>query len=122
TAEAERLRRHLFDVATSAEAGKEVRVFGLDALLHRHHRTSGRVLAVRNRAAWKAAALKSLDGVISGVAEAGAVAGVLLLAVDGAATPGDVVLVVGLASQLNNAVLAGVLYFVQFLRVLTMAR
>ena len=123
TAEAERLRRHLFDVATSAEAGKEVRVFGLDAaLLHRHHRTSGRVLAVRNRATWKAAALKSLDGVISGVAYAGAVAGVLLLAVDGAATPGDVVLVVGLASQLNNAVLAGVLYFVQFLRVLTMAR
>jgi ATP-binding cassette, subfamily B, bacterial len=123
TAEAERLRRHLFDVGTSAASGKELRVFGLaGTLLDRHHEVSGRVLRGRNRATWKGAALQSLDGLVSGLAYAGAITVVLLLAIGGRATPGDVILVVALAAQLSIAVYTAVAYATTFLRVLTMAR
>jgi ABC-type multidrug transport system fused ATPase/permease subunit len=123
TAEAERLRRHLFDVGTAAPAGKELRVFGLGrALLDRHHEVSGAVLRTRNRATWQGAALQSLDGVVTGLGYGGAVAVVLVMAVSGTATPGDVILVIGLASQLSMAVFAGVLYLAAFLRVLTLAK
>ena len=123
TAEAERLRRHLFDAGTSAAAGKELRVFRLGRVLRdRHHDVSESVLRTRNRATWHGAALQSVDGVVTGLAYGGAVAVVLVQAVAGAATPGDVILVIGLASQLNNAVFAGVLYLASFLRVLTLAK
>jgi ATP-binding cassette subfamily B protein len=123
TAETERQRRHLFDVGTAASAGKELRVFGLaGTMLDRHHEASGAVLRRRNRATWAAAALQSLDGVVSGLAYAGAIAVVLVTAVNQAATPGDVILVIALASQLNLTVFAGVLYLTAFLRVLTLAR
>ncbi|MPZ28739.1 MAG: ATP-binding cassette domain-containing protein [Micromonosporaceae bacterium] len=123
TSEPDRLRRHLFEVATAAPSGKELRVFGLaGGLLHRHHQVSETVLRARNRASWWAAVLQSLAGLVAGLAYAGAIAVVLVLAVDGRATPGDVILVVALAAQLNNAVLTGVIYTTAFLRVLAVAR
>jgi ATP-binding cassette, subfamily B, bacterial len=122
TTEPERLRRHLFEVATAPDSGKELRVFGLAGeLLHRHHTVSDRVLAERDRAAWRNARLKTLDAVLTATAYIGAVAFVLLLAIDGRATPGDVVLAVGLAAEMGNVVLTAVAYGTNFLHVLKVA-
>lgn len=122
TAEAERLRRHLFETATDAAAGKEVRVFGLlDILLDRHHSTAAAVIRGRNRAEWQSAGLQSVGALVSGAAYAGAIGLVLLLAVSGRATPGDVVLAVGLAAGMNAIVSTAVGYGTHFLRVLHVA-
>lgn len=56
------------------------------------------------------------------MAYASAIGVVLLLAIGGDATPGDVILVVGLASQVSTAVLTAVIYATAFLRVLTLAK
>lgn len=122
TAEAERLRRHLFETATDAAAGKEVRVFGLlDTLLYRHHSTAATVIRGRNRADWQSAGLQSVGALVSGAAYAGAIGLVLLLAVRGRATPGDVVLAVGLAAGMNAIVSTAVGYGTHFMRVLHVA-
>ncbi len=122
TAEAERLRRHLFETATDAAAGKEVRVFDLlDILLDRHHSTAAAVIRGRNRAEWQSAGLQSVGALVSGAAYAGAIGLVLLLAVRGRATPGDVVLAVGLAAGMNAIVSTAVGYGTHFLRVLHVA-
>ncbi len=122
TAEPERLRRHLFEVATDAAAGKEVRVFGLvGELIERHHAAADSVLRRRDRADWQSAAWQSADAVVSGAAYAGAIGLVLVLAVGARATPGDVVLAVGLASGMNAIVATAVGYGTHFLRVLRVA-
>jgi ATP-binding cassette, subfamily B, bacterial len=123
TAETERLRRHLFEVGTAAASGKELRVCGIaEAVRHRHHIASGTVLAARHRATWHSAGLRAIDGLISGLAYAGAIAVVLVLAIGGGATPGDVILVIALAANLSIAVFVGVAYATGFLRVLTLAK
>ncbi len=122
TAEPERLRRHLFDTATDAAVGKEVRVFGLtDELLARHHAAAGTVLRGRDRADWQSAGLQSIDALVSAAAYAGAIGLVLLLAVRGRATPGDIVLAVGLAAGMNTVVAVAVGYGTHFLKVLRVA-
>lgn len=123
TAEAERLRRHLFDTATSASTGKEVRAFGLAGeLIRRHHAAAETVIRARNRADWQGAILQATGGLVSGVAYAGAIGLVLVRAVNGSATPGDVVLAVGLAAGMNALVTTAVLYGTSFLRVLRIAQ
>jgi ATP-binding cassette subfamily B protein len=123
TSEPERLRRHLFDLGTSAPSGKELRVFGLaGVLLDRHREAAGTVLRTRNRASWRGAVLQSLDGLVAGLAYAGAIAVVLVLAIGGDATPGDVILVIGLAAELSMTVLGGVLYLTSLLRTLALAK
>ncbi len=123
TAATERLRRHLFDVATAAPSGKELRIFGTaETLRARHHAVSAEVVRERDRATWRATALQVVDGLITGLAYAGAVALVLVRAVGSAATAGDVVLVVALAAQLSFAVYGGAIYAGYFLRVMTLAR
>lgn len=123
TSEPERLRRHLFEVGTAAAQGKELRMAGLSAvLLHRHHQVSDSVLRVRDRATWLGALLGAADGLISGLAFAGAIVLVLVLAVGGEATPGDVVLTVTLAAQMNILVFIAIAYGNQLLRVLKVAR
>jgi len=93
TTEAERLRKHLFSTATAAPTGKELRVFGLAGeLVQRHHAVSDRVIAARNRADWQGAGLHAVDALIFGLAYIGAIGLVLLQALRGRATPGDVVL------------------------------
>jgi ABC-type multidrug transport system fused ATPase/permease subunit len=122
TVQAERLRRHLFDTAMSAGAGKEVRVFRLqDELDARHHFAAGEMIAKRDRAGWQAAGWQSVDALVSGLAYAGAIALVLVRAIDGEATPGDVVLAVGLAAGMNMLVTIAVFYGTSFLRVLRVA-
>lgn len=122
SAPAERLRRHLFDTATDASSGKEVRVFDFGGeLLARHHAASDRVIRRRDRADWQSAGLRTVDAVTSAAAYAGAIGLVLLLAVQGRATPGDVVLAVGLAAGMNAIVATAVGYGTHFLRVLWVA-
>jgi ATP-binding cassette subfamily B protein len=122
TSEPERLRRHLFELGTASESGKELRVFGLaGVVLDRHHQASEVVLRERNRASWRSAVLQSVDGLVAGLAYASAIALVLVLAVGGDATPGDVILVVGLAAQLSIVVLSGSIYLTSLLRVVALA-
>jgi ATP-binding cassette subfamily B protein len=123
TAEPERLRQHLFEQATSAAAGKELRVFGLaDRLIARHHAAAEQVVRARDRADWRAAALHAAGSLLFGVGYVGAVGLVLLRAVEGRATPGDVVLAVGVAAGLNYAVQVAVGYGTGFLRILRIAQ
>lgn len=123
TSEAERLRRHLFEVGTAAPQGKELRVFGLTGvLLDRHHQVSDGVLRARNRAAWLGALLRSAEGLVSGAAFVGAIALVLMLAIRRQATPGDVVLTVALAAQMDGIVFTAVAYGNSLLWVLKVAK
>ncbi|MEU3645798.1 ABC transporter ATP-binding protein [Lentzea sp. NPDC034063] len=123
TGEPERLRRHLFDIGTTAGAGKELRVFGLTReLVRRHHEVSDEVLDTRNRAAWRGAALKSIDAVINAAGFVGAIALVVWLAVKGQATPGDVVMVVALTIEMAAVVATSVGYSGDFLWCLKQAR
>ncbi|HKO24728.1 MAG TPA: ABC transporter ATP-binding protein [Chloroflexota bacterium] len=122
SAEPERLRKHLFGLATSAPAGKEVRVFGLGGeVLSRHHSASSTVIRARNRADWQSAGLQSVDALVFGVAYVGAIGLVLVRAIRGLATPGDVILTVGLAAGMNYIVFTAVGYGTHFLSVLRVA-
>ncbi|MBM7786070.1 ABC transporter ATP-binding protein [Tenggerimyces flavus] len=123
TSEAERLRRDLFELGTNGSSGKELRVFGLtDELVRLHHKASDPVVAVRHRADWKGAVLQSLDALLSAAGYVGAVVFVISLALNGRATPGDVVLAVGLAANLGWAARTMVSYGTNFLRTLRVAR
>jgi ATP-binding cassette subfamily B protein len=116
TSEPERLRRHLFEITTASESGKELRVFGTGPeLLRRHHATGRAVIDVRNRAGWKGAILQAASGFLSGLGYAGAIALVLWQAVNGSATAGDVVLAIGLAATVNGIVFTAVAYGAQLL-------
>jgi ATP-binding cassette, subfamily B, bacterial len=122
SAEPERLRKHLFGLATSAPTGKEVRVFGLAGeLLSRHHTASSAVIRARNRADWQSAGLQAADALVFGVAYVGAIGLVLVRTIRGLATPGDVILTVGLAGGMNDIVFTAVGYGTHFLSVLRVA-
>jgi ATP-binding cassette subfamily B protein len=123
SSEQERLRRHIFEVGTAPAQGKEVRMFGLTGvLLHRHHEAADSVLRIRNRATWRGAALSALDGLVSAAAYIGAIALMLVLALRGQVTAGDVVLAVGLAAQMGSIVFTAVAYGNSFLWVLRVAK
>lgn len=123
TSEAERLRRHLFELGTSPAYGAELRVFGLtDVLGARHGAVAEQVARRRNRADWGAAGLAAVDGLITALGYIGAITLVLLLVVHRHATAGDVVLVVGLAGQMSATVGTAVNYGTYFLQILTVGR
>ncbi|GAA1265641.1 ABC transporter ATP-binding protein [Sphaerisporangium rubeum] len=123
TSEPERLRRHLYDVGTTAGAGKELRVFGLtDEIVRRHHVAADEVLSARNEADWRAARLKGIDALVNAGAFIGAIALVLTLALNGRAGVGDVVLVVQLAVEMGMVVAGTVGYGGDFLWTLKQAR
>ena len=122
TAEAERRRRHLFELGTSAAAGKELRVFGLpEALIARHHASAEAVIRSRDRADWQGAGLSVLGALLFVTGYLGAIALVLRQALDGRATAGDVVLAVGLAAGMGNVVSTAVAYGTSFLFYLRVA-
>ncbi|GAA1693313.1 ABC transporter ATP-binding protein [Glycomyces endophyticus] len=104
TSEPERRRRHLFEVATLAESGKELRVFGSAAeIARRHHETGAAVVAERNRGQWRAARIATGEGLLSAIGMAAGIGIVLYLAIRGQATAGDVVLLVSLIGMVANA-------------------
>jgi ATP-binding cassette subfamily B protein len=108
-AEDARQARHLFDLATTPAAGKELRIFGV-----------GPQLLARHRAAWDAtdrcldaAARRGLvrtagSWLVFAVGYAGAVAVVVGQAVAGRASVGEVVLALALVAQVNLQVGAAV--------------
>jgi ATP-binding cassette subfamily B protein len=118
TTEAERRRQHLFQMATSIGAAKEIRVFGLSAdLLRRHHQLAAEINGRRDRAEWLGAVLQVLDGLIIAAAYVGAIALVWVRAVQGHGTPGDVVLAVGLTAGMADIIGTAVAYGTHFMQV-----
>lgn len=118
-----RLRRHLFELATSADAGKEQRVFGLTPkLLRRHHAAADAVARPRDRAEWQGAGFESAGAALFGIGYIGAMGLALLHALEGRLTPGDVVLTVGLAAGLSGVLQVAVGYSTALLHVLRVAQ
>jgi len=100
--EDKRLSDHLFRLGTTAEPGKEVRIFGLARELFDRHRAVRTTLLVRQRRAEVSATKGTVLGWLAyAVGYAGAIVFVTLLAVDGQATTGDVILVISLAGQIQ---------------------
>jgi ATP-binding cassette subfamily B protein len=122
TTEAERLRQHLFETATSIGAAKEIRVFGLaDDLLRRHHRVAEGINRDRDRAEWLGAALQVVDGLVIGGAYIAAIALVWIRAAQGHGTAGDVVLAVALTAGMSDLIFTAVAYGTHFLQVVRAA-
>jgi ATP-binding cassette subfamily B protein len=97
TAEQDRLERELFGLAVQPASGKEVRAFGLgDELLERHDAAAVSVTRRRDAASLRGAALRALGWVVFGVGYLIAVLVVVRAAARGDATPGEVILTIGL--------------------------
>lgn len=105
SAEDDRRTTHLFQVATEAGAGKEVRVFGLrTTLLTRFNEISRRIEERVAHTRIRAAATRSIGTMIF---VAGYIAAIVFIAVrasKGQATEGDVFLAIALAGQVNGIV------------------
>jgi ABC-type multidrug transport system fused ATPase/permease subunit len=96
---------HLFDCATRADAGKELRLFGTGGeLLGRHRRLSRAAALAQDRAEWWGAALGVAGQLCFAVGYVAAVGFVLWRAMGGAATAGDVALAITLGAQMGGAV------------------
>jgi ATP-binding cassette subfamily B protein len=118
----DRLRKHLFETATSVGAAKEIRVFGLERyLMQRHHEVASEIIAERDRAQWIGALLRVLDGLVIAAGYAGAVAFVWIRTAQGQGTPGDVVLTIGLTAGMTDIVSTAVGYGTHFMQVLRAA-
>jgi ATP-binding cassette subfamily B protein len=102
TAEPIRLSRHLYNLAASAVAGKELRLFGLqNEFLHRVRGISAQVQAAKDRTAWRTALILSLTDAI---VMAGCLGGIALVVIRAAAHRlglGDVVLVATMAASIT---------------------
>lgn len=97
TAEQDRLARELFTLAVSPSSGKEVRIFDLgQELLDRQEQANAVVTRRLDRAMAAAAGLRALGWLVFGIGYAVAVLVVLRSAARGTATPGDVILTIGL--------------------------
>jgi ATP-binding cassette subfamily B protein len=98
-AQANRLARHLFDVATTAPAGKEVRVTGIGDRLIKERRLAWefgnrRIAAER----WRTAAWHTAAWAIFGIGYVGAI---VFVAFVQRASPGDVLLALAAGSRLS---------------------
>jgi ATP-binding cassette, subfamily B, bacterial len=102
TVEDQRLSDHLFGLGTTPGPGKEVRIFGLaDEIADRHGSVRRSLQGIERRAEMRALAGTVLGWLAYAVGYAGAVILVSVLAVDGRATVGDVILVISLAGQIQ---------------------
>lgn len=102
TVEDKRLSDHVFGLRTTAGPGKEVCIFGLaDEVLDRHGALR-RTIQLRERRAEMRAIFGTVLGWLAyAVGYAGAVVFTAVLAVDGRATVGDVLLVISLSGQIQ---------------------
>jgi len=122
TADRSRRSRHLFELATTSTAAKELRVFGLgNELLHRHRtdwEATDRLLdvAARRGLAWTGA-----GWLLFGAGYGGAIALIAAQAVRGEATIGDVVLGLALLAQVNSQVSAAAGTLTSFVRIVRVA-
>ncbi|MEY2469845.1 MAG: ATP-binding cassette, subfamily bacterial [Actinomycetota bacterium] len=114
-AEPMRVTRHLLETATTAGPAKELRLFGLGpVLVARHRKLWGELDAMQDRTARQAGVLSAAGWSVFGLGFAGALALVAHRAISGQASPGDVVLAMTLAGQVNGQV-AGVVQLVTWL-------
>jgi ATP-binding cassette subfamily B protein len=94
-----RLARHLFDIATTAPPGKEVRVTGLgDRLVRKRREAWERWYRLVARARWDSALWHTLAWAIFG---AGYIAAVIFVSVISRGTPAQVLLVLAAGSRLS---------------------
>lgn len=104
-AEPARLRNHLYSLGTSAAAAKEIRVFRLSRELRTRHTDAWQREAREHAATDARSALETTVGwVIFGVAYVWVMLFVARRAINGSATPGDVLLALTLSSQLTAAI------------------
>ena len=112
-AQANRLARHLFDIATTATPGKEVRVTGIGDQLVAHRRLAWefwyRPIA---RARWRSAAWHALAWSVFGAAYAGAI---VFVSLGLRASVGDILLALAAGARLS-AYLGGTVGEIGFLR------
>ena len=100
-----RQSRHVYELATQAAPAKEVRLFGLANELQRRHRSTwGAVDRARTTARVRGTVLTSLGWLIFAIGYGLAVSFVVLRAVRGDASPGQVILVLSLAAEVNAGV------------------
>ncbi|MDQ0718725.1 ATP-binding cassette subfamily B protein [Streptomyces luteogriseus] len=99
TAEGRRLGQHLFELVTSASAGKELRVYGLrEEMLARHRDAHARVHRGMESGLLRSTAATAGSWLLFAAAYVGALALVLHQVTVGAASTGDVALALGLAA------------------------
>ena len=105
TAETFRLQRHLFDLATSATGGKEIRVAGAgEEIAARQARAWDEALTTRFRARMRAAGWKLAGWTVFSAGFAASLALVVYRAAHGQSTVGDVVLAVAVAVSLRDVI------------------
>ncbi|HEX2187077.1 MAG TPA: ABC transporter ATP-binding protein, partial [Chloroflexota bacterium] len=104
-AERDRLRHHLFNLTTSLGPAKELRVFGLeDEVVARHRAVTAAMMRDAGWGACRRIALEVVGSLCFAAGYVGSIALVLLRAVQGLTTPGDVLLAVVLAAQMNRTI------------------
>jgi ATP-binding cassette subfamily B protein len=122
TVEAKRLSDHLLELGTTPEPGKEIRIFGLAAEITGRHARLRRTIQQRERQAEVRGVLAETLGWLAFAARyVAAIVLVTLLAVDGRATVGDVLLVIALSGQIQGQLGSAVALIGQFLRTLRAA-
>jgi ATP-binding cassette subfamily B protein len=104
-AEDRRLMAGLFNVATSADSARELRTYGLtEALIERHDALVDRVRRRSVRAALLSALLEGVGWVIFALGVVGAIVVLVLRAVHGHVSPGDVVMAVSLMRRAQTQI------------------
>ncbi|MDQ4069645.1 MAG: ABC transporter ATP-binding protein/permease [Actinomycetota bacterium] len=105
TAEQDRLNEHLFTLATTPGPGKELRIFGLEReIVARQRAAWQKVTTTVARAQLRAGLVRAAGWLPFAAGYLGAVGYALVKAERGDATPGDVLLVMILAGQVNGQV------------------
>ena len=123
TAEEHRKVDHLFDLATDAGPAKELHVFGLRGeFLERHRQLSEAVDRTRRAAELRAAAVGASGWILAALGYAGAIVFVIRLALQGAVTPGDVLMALALSGQVFGFMGGGAEVFSWFLSALRVVR
>ncbi len=103
TVEDQRLSEHLFTLGTAPGPGKEVRIFGLaEEIAGRHGMVRGGIQHRERRTEVRVTLATSLAWLAYAAGYAGAIVFVTLLAIDGRATAGDVLLVISVSGQIQG--------------------
>ncbi len=103
--ERNRTAKHLFNLTTTAAPGKELRIFGLGRVLTQRHRVIVDEVTDEMGVAYRKATFTSVLGwLVFAAGYTAALAFVVRRALRGEASPGDVMLVLTLGSQVNEQV------------------
>ena len=105
SAELRRRKMHFFGLTTSPATGKELRVFDLGPeMVARHGADGAAQLRIQTRPLWNGLLLQALGAALLAAGYGGAIALVLARALQGQVSPGDVLLTITLAAQMQNLV------------------